>query len=105
MFFLLTGLKAEDHESGEVYITVQAKQYYFEHPSFAPGENEKWLAEKAKELGLSDLEAAAKLIAENKMDGIEGSEEYETTLVYMMKNTVTADYAPRIVFSRSCSIE
>lgn len=105
MFFLLTDLKVEDQESGEVYITVQAKQYYFEHPSYAPGENEKWLAEKAKELGLSDLEAAAKLIAENKMDGIKGEKEYETTLVYLMKNTVPADYAPRVVFSRSRSIE
>ena len=105
MFFLLTGLKVEEQESGEVYITVRAKQYYFEHPSYAPGENEKWLAEKAIELGLSDLEAAAKLIAENKMDPIKGEKEYETTLVYLMKNTVPADYAPRVVFSRSRSIE
>jgi hypothetical protein len=105
MFFLLTGLKVEEQESGEVYITIRAKQYYFAHPSYAPGENEKWLAEKAKELGLADLEAAAKLIAENKMDGINGEKEYETTLVYMMKGTVPADYAPRIVFSRSRSIE
>jgi len=105
MFFLLTGLKVEEQESGEVYITVQVKQYYFEHPSFAPGKNEKWLAEKAIELGLSDLEAAAKLIVENKMDGIKGEKEYETTLVYLMKNTVPADYAPRVVFSRSRSIE
>lgn len=105
MFFLLTGLKVEEQESGEVYITVRAEQYYFEHPSYEPGENEKWLAEKAKELGLSDLEAAAKLIAENKMDGIKGKKEYETTLVYMMKGTVPADYAPRVVFSRSRSIK
>ncbi len=105
MFFLLTGLKVEEQESGEVYITVQATEYYFAHPSYIPGENEKWLAEKAKELDLSDMEAAAKLIAENKMDGIKGAKEYETTLVYMMKNTVPVDYAPRVVFSRSRSIE
>ncbi|HHV64456.1 MAG TPA: hypothetical protein GXX46_05225 [Peptococcaceae bacterium] len=105
MFFLLTGLKVEEQESGEVYITVRAKQYYFEDPSYAPGENEKWLKEKANELGLSDLEAAAKLIAENKMDGIKGEKEYETTLVYMLKGTVPEDYAPRIVFSRSRSME
>ncbi len=105
MFFLLTGLKVEEQESSEVYITIQAKQYYFEHPSFASGENEKWLAKKAKELGLPDLEAAAKLIAENKMDGIEGEKEYETTLVYMRKDTSSTDYAPRVVFSRSRSLE
>lgn len=105
MFFLLTGLKVEEQESGEVYITVRAKQYYFEHPSYAPGENEKWLAEKTKELGLADLEAVAKLIAENKMDGINGEKEYETTLVYMMKGTVPADYAPRIIFSQSRNLE
>lgn len=101
----MTGLTVEEQESGEVDITVKAKQYYFEHPSYAPGENEKWLAEKAKELGISDLEAAAKLIAENKMDGINGEKEYETTLVYKMKGTVPADYAPRVVFSRSRSLE
>ena len=60
---------------------------------------------KAKELGLSDLEAAARLIAEDKMDGIKSEKEYETTLVYMMKNTAPDDYAPRVVFSRSRSIE
>lgn len=104
-FFLLTGLNIRERESGEVYITVRAEEYYFEHPSYAPGENEKWLAVKAKELGLSDLEAAARLIAENKMDGIKAEKEYETTLVYMMKNTGPADYAPRVVFSLSRSIK
>lgn len=105
MFFLLTNLDIEEQESGEVYITIRAKQYYFEHPSYEPGENEKWLAKKANELGLPDLQAAAKLIADNKMDGMEGTVEYETTMVYNMKYTSPYDYAPRFIFSRSRSIQ
>lgn len=98
-FFLLTGLNIDEQKSGEVYITVRANQYYFNDPSYKPGADEKWLAAKANELGLSDLETAAKLIVENKMDGINASQEFETTLVYKMKNTVPADYAPRVISS------
>lgn len=81
MFYLLTGLDINQEESDVLYITIRSKSYYFEHPAFEPGENEKWLEEKSKELGVPDLQAAAELIMSEEIeDDLEGRYEYETII-------------------------
>jgi len=102
MFYLLTSLDVQQQGTGEVYITIRAKDYYFNDPDiYEAGENEKWLAAKAEELGTSDLQAAAQLLASGKMEGIEGSHEYETTLVVNLNGANPNGYNPRFLSNQS----
>ena len=101
MFYLLTGLGIVEETEG-VYITVRAQSYYFNDPDvYEPGENEKWLAEKAKKLGIPDLQAAEKLIVSGEMCELNSKEESETT-IYIKFNGQNADvYNPRFVYSNT----
>ncbi len=80
MFYLLTAMDVHHEASENVSITVRVTSYYFNDPGYEPGENEKWLAEKAKELEIPELQAAAELIASGEMEELEGDHEYETTM-------------------------
>jgi len=103
MFYLLTGLNITQEGSDDLYITLRSKSYYFEHPAFAPGENEKWLAKKAEELGVADLQAAADLIASGEIaQNLEGGHEYETKIHVNLREQ---NYNPRFVSSHSRYIE
>ncbi len=104
IFYLLTGLDISQEESDVLYITIRSKSYYFEHPASEAGENEKWLEEKSKELGVTDLQAAAELIMSGEIEeDLEGRYEYETT-IYININEQNG-YNPRFVSNRSCNIE
>lgn len=80
MFYLLTAMEITEKEDDAVYIKVRAQSYYFHDPGYEPGKNELWIAEKAKELDMDEMEAAAKLIAGGNMEGIEAGFEYETMI-------------------------
>ncbi len=105
MFYLLTSLDIVQKEENDVYIIIHAKNYYFHDINgFASGANEKWLAEKAKKLGLPDVEAASQLISSGKMDEIEGDREFETTLYIKYSGHNPYGNEPRFVSNRSRSI-
>lgn len=102
MFYLLTGLDIEQKGTNGLYITVRSKNYYFNDPNvYVAGENEKWLAEKMKEMGLSDLEAAAELIASGDMVGLPGRRESETILYIELNGQNPESYNPRFVSSNT----
>lgn len=102
MFYLLTGLDIEQKGTNELYITVHSKSYYFNDSSvYKPGENEKWLAEKAKERGISDLQAAAELIAGGEMNSLYSKNESETTLYLQLNGQNREDYNPQFVASNT----
>lgn len=105
MFYLLTGLDIDQEGSNVDYITMRFKSYYFNDPSYQPGENEKWLAEKTKKLGISDLQAAAKLIASGDMEELKGDSEFETTIYIKLSGQNPYGYNPRFVSSRNRNIE
>lgn len=105
MFYLLTGLDIDQEGSNVAYITMHFKSYYFNDPSYKPGENEKWLAEKSKKLGISDLQAAAKLIASGEMEELKGDSEVETTIYFKFSGQNQYGYNPRFVSSRNSNIE
>jgi len=104
MFYLLTGLDITQDESDVLYITIRSKSYYFEHPAYEPGENEKWLVEKSKELGVTDLQAATELIMSGEIEeDLEGRYEYETTIYVDVSGQ--NGYNPHFVSNRSRNIE
>lgn len=81
MFYLLTALDVSGTGGGAVYIQVRAKTYYFnDMPVYEAGDNERWLEAQAKKLGVTELEAAARLIASGGMAEIKGAFEFETTI-------------------------
>jgi len=105
MFYLLTAMDIEQEGANVAYITVRASSYYFDDPTvYEMGENEKWLAERSKEMGIPDLQAATKLIAGDEMEGIEGHEEFETTIYVKFSGQNPFGYGPRFISSRSRSI-
>lgn len=105
MFYLLTGLDIVQEGSNVVYITVRTKSYYFNDTNvYEAGENEKWLAEKSKKLGISDLQVAAKLIASGEMEELKGDSEFETTIYIKFSGQNPYGYYPRFVSSRSRDI-
>jgi len=101
MFYLLTGLDIVQEGYSDLYITVRTKSYYFNDPSYKPGENEKWLAEKSKEMGIPDMQAAVKLIANGEMKELKGDHEFETTIHIKYRGNNPFGYDPRFVSSRS----
>jgi hypothetical protein len=101
MFYLLTGLKVTQEGPDAVYLTVQATDYYFEDPTYAPGENENWLNEKAKQLGVSDIQAATQLTVNGEIAELEGDEELEITIRIALSGNNPYGYNPRIVASQS----
>jgi hypothetical protein len=104
-FYLLTGLNIVQEGSSVVYITVRAKIYYFNDTNiYEAGENEKWLAEKSKKLGIPDLEAAAKLIASGVMEELKGDREIETTIRVKFSGNNPYGYNPRFVSRRNYSL-
>lgn len=106
MFYLLTALDVQDDEAHDLYITVRTTSYYFEDTSvFEAGENEKWLAEKAKELGIPDLQAAARLLASGEIAEIAGEYEFETRMFIKAGGKNPRGLNPQFVSSRSRSIE
>jgi hypothetical protein len=105
MFYLLTGLDVVQEGSNDVYITIRTKDYYFNDPGYEPGANEKWLAEKPKELGIPDMQAAAKLIASGEIEEIEGRYEFETIIYINNSGENPHGMNPRFVSSRSRDIE
>jgi len=106
MFYLLAAMDVQDIKAHDLYITVRATAYYFEDTSvFEAGENEKWLAEKAKDLGIPDLQAAAKLLASGEMAEIEGDYEFETTMCIKAGGKSPRGLNPQFVSSRGRSIE
>jgi len=82
-FYLLTALDIRQEDVSEpVCITVRLKNYYFEDTSaYEAGKAEKWLAEKAQEMGCNDLEAAAELIGNGEIGELPGRAEWETTII------------------------
>jgi len=105
MFYLLTGLDIVQDESKGIFITIKAKNYYFNDSSYEPGINEKWLAEKAKEMGISDMEAATKLISNGKMSELK-SEKVSKTKIYIKFNGQNPEsYNPRFVSSNTLGNE
>jgi len=105
MFYLLTKLEIVQEGANVVYITVRAKNYYFNDPNiYEAGENEKWLAEKATEMGITELQAATKMIACGELKGIAGDEEYETTIYIELSGSNPDGFNPRFVSSRSRDI-
>ncbi len=101
MVYLLTGLEIESKGSKELTINIRWQRYYFEHPSYAPGENEKWLAEKAEEMGISDLEAAAELIANGEISSLPSICENQTTLYVQFNEENPERSNPRIVLNNT----
>ena len=104
-FYLLTKLDIVPHETDGVYITVHTKEYYFHDSLYEPGENEKWLAEKSQELGIPEMQAAAKLLANGEMEEIEGRYEFETIIYINNSGENPHGMNPRFVSSRSRDIE
>lgn len=101
MFYLLTKLEIAQHGADGVYITVQAKSYYFNDPGYEPGKNEKWLIEKSKKMGMPDMQAAAILVKNGEMKELRGDSNFETT-IYIKFNGQKADsYNPRFVFNNT----
>ncbi|NLV22279.1 MAG: hypothetical protein GXY49_09875 [Syntrophomonadaceae bacterium] len=102
MFYLLTKLEIVQHGADGVYITVCAKNYYFNDSGYEPGENEKWLIEKSNKMGMPDMQAAAKLVKNGEMKELKGDSNFETT-IYIKFNGQKADsYNPRFVFNNTC---
>ena len=62
-------------------------------------DNEKWLAEKSKEMGVPDLQAATKLIASGELEELKEDSEFETTIYIKFSGC-----NPRFVSSRSQNI-
>ncbi len=104
-FYLLTKLDIVPHETDGVYITVHTKEYYFHDSLYEPGENEKWLAEKSQELGIPEMQAAAKLLANGEMEEIEGRYEFETIIYINNSGENPHGMNPRFVSIRSRDIE
>lgn len=102
-FYLLTALDVrQDDASGPVYITVNLKNYYFADTSdYEAGDAEKWLAQKAQEMGCNDLEAAAKLIANGEIGELPGRVEYETTMVVDKAEKSSEDLAFKFLSNHS----
>lgn len=99
MFYLLTSLNvAKDHDI--INITVRLNTYYFNDASYQPGVNENWLAAKSKELGIPELEAAAKLVASGEIDEIAGRYEFETTIRIDTGEQSSRGLNPQFSFSR-----
>lgn len=106
MFYLLTGLDIVQDGSHVAYITVHGKSYYFnDSEAYEAGDNEKWLAEKSEEMGVSDLEAAAKLIANGKIKELKGDSEFETTIYIKFSGRNPYGYYPRFISNQSQSKE
>lgn len=104
MFYLLTGLDIEEVDPQVFFIHVRAKKYYFADSGYKPGENEKWLAEKAEKMGVTDLQAAETLIAGGEMDSLNGDYEYETTIFIDLSEDSLFGYNPRFVSSQTRDI-
>lgn len=105
MFYLLTGMDIVQEGSHVAYITVHAQSYYFNDPdAYEAGENEKWLAEKSKEMGASDLQAATKLIASGDIKELKGDGEYETTIYVKFSGRNPYGFDPRFVSHSSNKI-
>jgi hypothetical protein len=105
MFYLLTGLNIVQEGSSVANITVRAKSYYFNDTNiYEAGENEKWIAEKSKELNISELEAVTKLITSGEMGKLKGNREIETTIRIKFSGNNPYGYNPRFVSSRSREI-
>lgn len=105
MFYLLTGLDIVQEGSHVVYITVRTKSYYFNDTNiYVAGENEKWLAEKSRKLGIPDLQAASKLIVNGEMEELKGDNEFETTIYVKFSGNNPYGFNPRFVSSRSSTI-
>jgi hypothetical protein len=105
MFYLLTGLNIVQEGSSVVHITVRVKSYYLNDTNiYKASENEKWIAEKSKELKISDLEAATKLIACGEMGELKGDREIETTIRVKFNGNNPYGYDPRFESSRSRDI-
>lgn len=101
MFYLLTGLHITQEGPTFVYITVRTASYYFNDPSYRPGVKENWLAEKSKELGIPDLQAAAKLIANGEIAELKGDRELDVTIRIKFSGNNPYGYNPRFVSSQS----
>lgn len=100
MFYLLTDTEIEQRENNDIYITVRAKRYYFNDPAvYEMGEDEKWLDEKAKELDLTDEEAAARLISDGKMAELPAKDDIEAVIYIEDNGKGLYKLNPRIVFS------
>ena len=105
MFYLLTGMDIAQDGSHVAYITVRAKSYYFNDPDvYEAGDNEKWLAEKAKEMGVSDLQAATKLIGSGEIEELKGDSEFETTIYIKFSGRNPYGYDPRFVSNSQVQI-
>lgn len=100
-FYLLTGLEVLEEDDG-LYITTRARSYYFNDPEiYEMGENERWLAQKAEMLGIDELEAAARLVANGQIDELNSSEEIET-MVYISNDELESDhYNPKFVYKKT----
>lgn len=102
MFYLLTGLNIIQKETDIFYINIRCQSYYFEHPTYEPGENEKWLLEKSEELGIADLQVAEEFIMSGEIaEELEASYEYEITIYVDINEN---GYNPRFVSNNSRSI-
>jgi len=106
-FYLLTALDIQqENDSAPIYITVRLQNYYFEDMSiYEAGDAEKWLSEKAQEMGYTDLDAAAQLIANGEISALSGKKEWETTMIVDTVGDSAADLSPKFLFSRSRWIE
>ncbi len=81
----------------DLYITVRYESFYFNDPIYEPGDNEKWLAEKSQEMGISDMQAAAQLIANGEMQELTSNREFETTIYIKYRGNNPFSYNPRFV--------
>jgi len=74
-------IQAAPDGSGQTYLICTATDYYFnDTETYEPGTDELWLQEQANELGLSELDAANKLLAEGKLSELE-SQAIQTVFV------------------------
>ncbi|GEM_PF-2346592 len=104
MFYLLTGLNIVQKGGTDLYITFRAKSYYFNDSGYEPGVNEKWLAEKSKELGISDMQAAARLVTNGEIEELKGDREYKSTIHIKFAGQNPYGLDPRFVSNLSFDI-
>ncbi|MFZ7103156.1 MAG: hypothetical protein ACOWWO_10960 [Peptococcaceae bacterium] len=98
MFYLLTGLDIVQDESQAALMTIRAKNYYFNDIRvYEVGDKENRLAELAEEMGVGDLQAAAKLITSGEMEQITGDSEFETKIYVKLSSPAPYDYNPAFV--------
>lgn len=81
LFYLLTAVDAEQGDGSAVNLTVHATSYYFNDTSvYEAGDSENWLSAKARELGVPELEAAARLTATGAISELKGEWSFVTTI-------------------------